>query len=373
MKIAMIGHKKVPSRVGGIEIVVEQLAVRMVQDGHEVDLYNRWEPFLRNGEEMPKTYKGMRIFKIPTSAKSSLNAFIYSAIATVRALFGGYDVIHFHAEGPCAMLWIPKIFGIPTVATIHGLDWQRSKWGGFATKYLLFGEKIAAKHADEVIVLSQEMKKYFRNKYQCTSNYICNGVNIPEYKKVDVITEKFGLHSGEYILYLGRLVPEKGIHYLLKAFRKMKTDKRLVIAGRIDASAYAQRLCEEAKKDSRVIMTDFVCGQELEELFSNCCLYVLPSDVEGMAISLLEALSYGCRCLVSDISENREAAGECAEYFPKGDYKALRSKLEELLAEKSILNKEKQITFVKEHYSWDKVVKETLQLYQKAIDKKHKK
>ena len=373
MKIAMIGHKRIPSREGGIEIVVEQLAVRMVQKGHQVDVYNRWEPFLHNGAAIPKEYKGIRIFKVPTSAKASFNAVIYSVIATCRAVFGGYDLIHFHAEGPCVMLWLPKIFGIPTVATIHGLDWQRAKWGGFAKKYLLLGERVAAKVADEVIVLSQDMKRYFQQKYQCSAKYICNGVNIPEHKEANVITEKFGLQSGEYILYMGRLVPEKGIHYLLKAFLNVKTDKKLVIAGKIDKkSDYVQKICEEAKKDSRVIMTDFVSGQELEEMFSNCCLYVLPSDVEGMAISLLEALSYGCRCLVSDICENREAAGNFAEYFPKGDCETLRKKLEEMLKEKEYGESAKQIAFAEEHYSWDKVVQETLQLYEEVIHRKGK-
>ena len=160
MKIAMIGHKRVPSRDGGVEIVVEELSSRMTKQGMQVDIYNRsghnvaGSKYDKNNK-MFKFYKGCRILTIPTFQNKKLNAVVYSFLATVRALFGGYDAIHFHAEGPCSMIFIPHLFGIRTVATIHGLDWQRSKWGGFATKYLKFGEKTAAKYADEIIVLSR--------------------------------------------------------------------------------------------------------------------------------------------------------------------------------------------------------------------------
>lgn len=138
----MIGHKKLPSREGGIEVVVEELAVRMVQEGHQVDAYDRWEPVLRNGKDIPKRYKGIRGIKIPTFRNKSMNAFVYSIFASIRVLFGRYDVIHYHAEGPCAMMWLPKLFGIPVVATIHGLDWQRAKWGGLCHQILIAWRKM---------------------------------------------------------------------------------------------------------------------------------------------------------------------------------------------------------------------------------------
>ena len=145
MKIAMIGHKRVPSREGGIEIVVEELSVRLASMGHQVVCYNRWEDFHSKTPAPSPNYKGIQLKKVPTFKHSVLNAFVYSVLASVRAVCGNYDVIHFHAEGPAAMTFIPKIFGIPVVSTIHGLDWQRAKWGGFATKYLLWGEKNAAR------------------------------------------------------------------------------------------------------------------------------------------------------------------------------------------------------------------------------------
>jgi glycosyltransferase involved in cell wall biosynthesis len=368
MRIAMIGHKKIPSREGGIEIVVEELAVRMVKEGHQVDVYNRWEPLLKNGKEIPKHYKGIRGIRIPTFQSSTLNAFVYSVLASVRVLFGKYDVIHYHAEGPCAMMWLPKLFGIPVVSTIHGLDWQRAKWGGFATKYLLWGEKCAVHCSDEMIVLSHEMKRYFRDTYEKESVYLSNGVSIPVKRKANQITKKFDLHKNGYILYLGRLVPEKGIHHLLRAFREVSTDKKLVIAGRIDRkSEYVRELCQEAEKDSRVVMTDFVHGQVLEELYSNCFLFVLPSSLEGMSISLLEAMSYGAHCLLSDISENREAAEGYADYFDQKDENMLQHKLQELVDRKEGYDTESQINFVKERYNWDRVAHETLNIYEDVI------
>lgn len=313
MKIAMIGHKRIPSREGGIEIVVEELGTRLVKLGHQVDVYNRKGHHV-SGKENDKSkkghlkeYKGMRIITIPTFQNKKLNAFVYSFLATIRALFGKYDVIHYHAEGPCSMLWIPHLFGVHTVATIHGLDWQRSKWGGFATKFLLFGEKMAAKYADELIVLSENMRQYFKDTYNRDTIMIPNGVTKPEIKSDLEIKKKWGISKDSYILFLARIVPEKGLHYLLDAFKEIRTDKRLVIAGGSShTDDYMEEIKQKASEDERVIMTGFVQGELLEELYSNAYIYVLPSDVEGMPISLLEAMSYGNCCLVSDIAENME-------------------------------------------------------------------
>ena len=185
MKIAMIGHKRIPSREGGVEIVVEQLATRLTALGHKVVAYNRKGKNVQDNNadkenRKLKECKGVKLISIPTINKKGIDALLYSFFATIMALFGRYDVIHYHAEGSCAMLWIPHLFGIKTVATIHGLDWQRSKWGGFATKYIKFGEKIAAKYADEIIVLSKGVQKYFKDTYNRETTFIPNGVNKPE-------------------------------------------------------------------------------------------------------------------------------------------------------------------------------------------------
>ncbi len=371
-RIAMIGHKRIPSREGGVEIVVDELSTRLVKRGCEVEAYNRYGGHIAGrkfDESRGKYYNGIRLFTVPTLQSSAFNAPIYAFLAAVRALFGRYDVIHFHAEGPCIMLWIPKLFGNRVVATIHGLDWQRAKWGNFAARMLKLGEKIAVKYADEIIVLSQNMKEYFKETYGRDTCLIPNGIERPAIRKAELIKEKYGLEKDGYILFLARIVPEKGLHYLIDAFKKVDTDKKLVIAGgKSHSQEYLKKVQTMAATDERIIMTDFIHGQCLEELYSNAYLYVLPSDVEGMALTLLEAMSYGNCCLVSDIRENTEVTENCAVTFKKGSIKSLSAKLDELVKnpEKVMSFKERSQDFICGKYNWDQVVEETLKLYKRG-------
>lgn len=376
MKIAMIGHKQVPSRSGGIEVVVTELSSRMAARGHRVYCYNRWDSFFAGQHEKQREYRGVRLLYVPTFKRSSLNAVVYSFLATVRAVFGRYDVIHLHAEGPASMALMTHLFRIPTVVTIHGLDWQRAKWGGFATRFLLFGEKMAAKYADQIIVLSKSAQDYFKQKYHRETLFIPNGISAPVYAPPDEIKTRWGLEKNSYVLFLARLVPEKGLHYLIEAFGKVKTDKRLVIAGKIDKDdAYVNRICDLAQKDERIIMTDFVQGRVLNELMSNNAVYVLPSETEGMAMSLLEALSYGCRCLLSDIPENKEAAASCARYFKSADVDDLRGALQQMLdQEQDEKAREACASYARARFDWEEITEQTLEAYQtgrKTLKKKN--
>ncbi|MEQ8199265.1 MAG: glycosyltransferase family 4 protein, partial [Clostridiaceae bacterium] len=274
----------------------------------------------------------------------------------------------YHAEGPCAVLWLPHLFGIHTVATIHGLDWQRAKWGGFATKYLKFGEKIAAQFADEVIVLSRNVQQYFLDTYGRKVSFIPNGVEKPEIKRNKVIYEKWGLKKDEYILFLGRIVPEKGLQYLIDAYKGVDTLKKLVVAGGSShTDDYMADIKRKASEDNRVIFTNFVQGEELEELYSNAYLYVLPSDLEGMPISLLEAMSYGNCCVVSDIPECTEVVENKAVIFRKSDVSDLKDKLEWLIQNPDTVYEYKRAAseFICSKYDWDATVEKTAKLYKK--------
>lgn len=369
MKIAMIGQKRIPSREGGVEVVVTELSTRLSAMGYRVEAYNR-SGYHVSGKEFDdgrgKLYKGIRIITIPTFRNGKLNAIVYTVLGTFRALFGKYDVIHYHAEGPCIMLWLPKLFGIRVVATIHGLDWQRAKWGNFASYILKAGEKAAARYADEVIVLSRNVQEYFKDVYHRETHYIPNGVNQPKKKEVREIEKKYGLKKDGYILFVARLVPEKGLHYLIEAFGGIDTDKKLVIAGGSSHSfEYMEKVQKMAARDKRILMTDFVQGRVLEELYSNAYVFVLPSDIEGMAISLLEAMSYGNCCLVSDIKENMEVVGDKAETFAKGSVEDLKKKLTGLLESPDTVGKYKKESseFICAKYSWDDVLEQTLALY----------
>lgn len=371
LNIAMLGHKRIPSREGGIEIVVEELSTRMVKLGHRVTCFNRKGHHVSGSEfdvNQLSEYKGVKLKAVWTLDKKGLAAMTSSLSAAIKAAFGKYDVVHFHAEGPCAMLWLPKLFGKRCIATIHGIDWQRAKWGGFASKYIKFGEKVAAKYADEIIVLSESVQKYFMDIYGRKTVFIPNGVKRPVIREPRLIKEKFGLEKDSYILFLGRLVPEKGISYLIEAFKQIDTDKKLVIAGgSSDTNGFLRDLKKLAKDDEKIIFTGFVQGQLLEELYSNAYVYVLPSDLEGMPLSLLEAMSYGNCCVVSDIAECAEVVEDKAVVFRKSNVEQLREKLQDLCEhpEKVQSYKNSASDFICQKYNWDDVVDKTVALYQK--------
>lgn len=377
----MLGHKRIPSREGGVEIVVEELATRMAALGHDVTVYNRKGSHVAGiGNEQKEygknyDYKGVRVKTAFTLPQKSLNAIVYSFFATMKACFSGADVIHFHAEGPCAMIPLARLFHKKCVATIHGLDWQRAKWGGFATGFLLFGEKMAAKYADQVIVLSEGVKQYFADTYGRQTVLIPNGINRPQMKNAKIIKKKYGLEGQDYLLFLARLVPEKGVHTLLAAYEKSEVTIPLVIAGGSSHSGeYCQKIEKMAEKINagglqKVIMTGFVQGEELEELYSNASLYILPSEIEGMPLSLLEAMSYGNLCLTSDIPENTDVTQEYGVSFATGSVDALSEKIVELCTNMAVLRKEEKYKserirqYILARYNWDAVVTQTLACY----------
>lgn len=372
LNIVMLGHKRIPSREGGVEIVVEELSTRMVNAGHKVTCLNRAGKHVSGkefGAASLSEYKGVRIRKVLTLDKKGLAAMSASLTGAVVAAFGRYDVVHFHAEGPCAMLWLPKLFGKRCVATIHGLDHQRAKWGRFARAYIMLGEKCAAKFADEIIVLSKGVQQYFRDTYGRETVFIPNGVSRPEIREAKEITDRFGLKKDSYILFLGRLVPEKGIHYLIEAYRNTKTDKKLVIAGGVsDSGEYGEELKKLANNHSDIVFTGFVQGKLLEELYSNAYLYVLPSDLEGMPLSLLEAMSYGNCCVTSDIEECAAVITDHGVTFPKGNVASLTETLQTLCDDMKIVTKYKEqaANYITGRYSWDGVTEQTLELYQRG-------
>lgn len=354
------------SREGGIEIVVKELATRMAARGHKVTVYDRHTRHV-SGEEIEKRteYEGVRIKEVLTIDKKGLAAMTSSFFAALRVAWGKYDVVHIHAEGPAAMCWLPKLHGKKVVVTVHGLDWARAKWGGFATKYIKFGEKQAVKHADEIIVLSRGVQEYFKKTYGRETVFIPNGVSRPEIREADEIKKLWELEKDSYILFLGRIVPEKGLRYLVEAWKGIKTDKKLVIAG---GSSDTQEFMDELKSmaGKNVIFTGFQQGRVLEELYSNSYIYCLPSDLEGMPLSLLEAMSYGNCCVVSDIAECAEVVEDKAAVFKHGDVNELRKTLQQLLDDPSLVERYKTgaVDFITGKYSWDDVVDRTLELYQ---------
>ncbi len=376
-RIVMIGHKSIPSRQGGVEIVVDRLATALAARGYDVEAYNRrlykrgsaeYDAEYGHGDKL--YYNGVRVRRIPAPISSGYNAIVYAYLATVRALFGRFDVYHYHAEGPCVMLWLLKLFGRHVVVTVHGLDWQRAKWGHLASRAIMHGEKQAVKHADEIIVLSKNVQTYFMDKYGRRTLYIPNGVDRHEHIAPEIIRDRYGLGERDYILFLARLVPEKGAHYLIEAFKQLDTGMKLVIAGGSgQADEYEESLRRLVSDDDRIIMTGFVTGQLLDELYSNAYLYVLPSDVEGMALSLLEAASYGNCCLVSDIPENTEVMTDYCVTFRHGDVESLCGMLKELVDDPNrvVALRDASADYICNRYRWADMADMTEQVYHNYI------
>ncbi|MFR6170369.1 MAG: glycosyltransferase family 4 protein [Blautia sp.] len=361
MKIAMIGHKRVPGREGGIEVVVEELSTRMISLGHKVVAYNR------RSKKYPKykEFQGVKIINVPTIERKSLDAVVYSFLASIYALFGHFDLIHYHGIGPSVFLLIPHLLGKKTVVTVHGLNYKTPKWKGFGAKFMRLGEKITAKYADEIIVLSQEQADYFKVKYNRKTAYIPNGVTAKSVLSPNVIKEKYDLTTNGYILFLSRLVPGKGVEYLINAYKQIDCELPLIIAG--DApfvDDFNTRIKELAKEDRRIHFIGFVEGEELQELYSNTRLFVFPSEAEGMPMCLLEAMSYGVPCLVSDIPENVEVGKDYVTTFKSKDTMDLKMKLENLLKEPFMSQKEKMTKYIYKNYDWDKVVEKTICVYE---------
>ncbi len=373
-RVAMIGHKFIPSRDGGVEVVVSNLAPHLAEIGYDVTCYNRtnkqFKKLRKNGKLM-REYRGVHLVWTPTVDRRGLAAMTSSVIATVMASFRRFDLVHFHTEGPCVLCWLPRLLGKKVVVTVHGLDHMRQKWGMFASAYIMQGEKAAVRHANSIIVLSKGVQTYFLEKYGRDTVLIPNGIDPAEIQPACEITKQFGLVSREYILFLGRLVPEKGIHYLIKAYQKLSTDKKLVIVGGTsDTDDYVRQLYAMAGDTSSIIFTGFQEGIVAEELYSNAYLYVLPSDLEGMPLTLLEAMNYGCCCVTSDISECADVMDGCGVTFPHGNVEALRETLQDLCdhPDKAEANRSEARRVVSSKYTWQEVTAQTDELYRKLLD-----
>jgi glycosyltransferase involved in cell wall biosynthesis len=293
IKIVMIGSKGIPALFGGIEKHVEEISLRLAARGHSVTVYGR-APFSRNGVQ-----GGVRVKVLPSIPTKNLETASNSMISSIAAFFGDFDIIHFHGIGPSIFCWIPVRPGSRTVCTVHALDYRQSKWGEKAKKLLMLGEKRAVTNADATIAVSKLMAKELSIRYGRDVRYIPNGATVsagPPFRDA----AELGIEPGRYILSVGRFIVERGFDTLIDAFERLDVDMRLVIAG--DArfeEDYASRIKEMAGE--RVILPGYVTGRKIDELYEHCALYVLPSLVEGLPISLIEAMGHSRPVIVSDI------------------------------------------------------------------------
>ena len=377
MRIYHIGTRGIPTTQGGIEKHIEEIAPRLA-DRAEIMVYARSYYVPPDAE-----YKGVRIRRLPTLRTKHLDTILYALLATLEVLFRPNGIVHFHALGPSIFAWLPRLCGHRTVVTVHGLDWQRAKWGSFARRYLMLCEWFSARNPNATIVVSQVLKGYYAKKFGKDVDAIPNGIEKPVSREPDEIRERWGLEGNDYIFFIARLTPEKGAHHLIKAFRELDGDKKLVIAGEgLNEERYVESLHELAAGDERIIFTGYVTGSTLDELFGNALIYCQPSEIEGLSIALLEAMSYGCCVLSSDIPENLELVEGVGHSFADKNVDDLRLRLSELLADPDEIDAagERARTHALKNYSWDRVAEMTWSVYQRvsktgeaaAEDNKHK-
>jgi glycosyltransferase involved in cell wall biosynthesis len=365
LRIACIGGRGVISKYSGIETYYEEVGKRLAERGHEVTVYcrNHFTP------AQPE-YEGMRLVRLPTIRSKHLETLVHTLLSTVHAMTQRCDVVHYHALGPALFSFLPRLVGKKTAVTVQGLDWQRKKWGRFASAVLRLGERAAGQFPNGIMVVSQALQRRYRDIHGIEAFYIANGGLMRERHEPRKILE-WGLDPGKYILFLGRLSPEKGCHLLIEAFERIDTDVKLVLAG---ASSYCDEYTRELRTHAseRIRILDWTSGETLDELLTNAMLFVLPSDLEGLSLALLDAMGAGLCVLASDIPENREVVDGVGFTFQGGSAPDLEEGLRFLIANPAVREAAGRSAKkrIEEGYQWQKIALDIESTYRKLLGDK---
>lgn len=374
MKIAVVGAKGLPAKQGGVEHHCEEIYPRLVSQGHSVDLYAR--SFYTGVSHIEKyDVNGVRVISLPCwNPIVGMDAFLSSALGAQAACGTKYDIIHFHALGPSLFTWLPKLASTAKiVVTCHGLDWQRAKWSKLSSQLIRYGERAAVRFADELIVVSQELQSYFKQTYNRETTYIPNaasdlGASDPKFG----YGKQLGLTPGRYILFLGRLVPEKCPDLLIQAFKKLQPEgwKLVLVGGTSETADYTNQLLEMGKDDPNVIFTDQLSGSPLAEIIRGAGLFVLPSELEGLPLAMLEAMQEGIPVVASDIPVHQQLLGkDRGVLFQTSHLDACVESLNWAIHhpdELAIMAK-KAKNYVQTHHHWDRISQETLRVYTRLV------
>jgi glycosyltransferase involved in cell wall biosynthesis len=352
-------------RGGGIETYTREVGRRLVKRGHEVVVYST-----RGSDTCPDEWEGMRFIWLPRVKPYWAEKCCGGVLAAVRALReDAPDVFHLHSVVAGSMVPLLRSKGVPCIVQMHGIEWMRTRWGVVARSLLKAMERMSLKSADAITAVSNTQCEYFKAHYDAHCEYIPTAADIKDFASPNLIS-KMGLRSREYVLFAARLVPEKGAHHLIRAFRRLSTQYPLIIAGEAPASGgYGQKLQNLAEGDNRIRFVGRVQGRLLEELFSNAALFVQPSELEGLSIGLIEAMSYGIQCLASDIPENQEVVGDAGLLFRNKDVADLEKQLATALAtilagsQLGAIGRERVQTM----FSWERVVDQLEGLYERVV------
>jgi glycosyltransferase involved in cell wall biosynthesis len=350
LRVAFIGGRGVISKYSGIETYYEEVGKRLAEMGHEVTVYCRsyFTPAVAK-------YNSLRLVRLPTIRSKHLETLVHTLLSTTHAMTQRYDVIHYHALGPALFSFLPRLLGRKTAVTVQGLDWQRKKWGRVASAVLRLGERAAGYLPNATMVVSKTLQRRYRDVHGIDTFYVANGAVLRERSGPRKILE-WGLDPGKYVLFLGRLSPEKGCHLLVEAFENVETDVKLVMAG---ASSYSNEYIRDlhAHASERIRILDCTSGESLDELLTNAMLFVLPSDLEGLSLALLDAMGAGLCVLASDIPENRELVDGAGFTFQRGSAIDLADRLRFLIANPAVREAAGRTARrrVEEQYQWQKI------------------
>jgi glycosyltransferase involved in cell wall biosynthesis len=369
MKIAMIGIKGVPATWGGMEKIVEAMGIELVNRGHEVTIYCR--PYYVPDDI--SEYKGMKLIRTPTINTKHLDVAVNSLTSVMDCLWRDFDIVHFHSIPPAIFCGIPRLFGKKTIVQVHGVGWTDVTWGPFIRFLMKAFEYPAIHWSNAFATVSEPAVEYFEKTYGKKVEFVTSTTEFHQPRPPDKMKE-LGLDRDDYILFVARLTPQKGLHYLLEAFRKVKTDKKLVIAGDVGPGDGFEAYIDELKAmgDDRAMFLGWVYGDLLDELFTNAFLFVLPSETEGLSVSLIEAINFGCGVLVSDIPENLDAIKDYGFSFKNADVADLTRTLQHLVdnPELVLAKKDKGREYVKQRYGVAPVVDALEKVYADMMGKR---
>lgn len=365
VRISMIGQKGIPATYGGVERHVEELSLRLVERGHSVTVYTR-PHYSPPGSQQ---YKGVDLASFRSVRTKHLDAISHTAICSLREAVRGADVVHYHSVGPALLSWLPRLTGKKVVCTIHGQDWRRPKWGRVARMVLKLGERASVSLPHATICVSETLADELSQTYGRAIYFIPNGVKLAD-EVDDYWLKQLGLRPQGYVLFASRIVPEKGLHYLLDVWRRGNIDLPLVVAG---DSSFSQDYVDKLKATapSGVHFVGYVYGGRLASLFRGCGMFVLPSDLEGLPIVLLEALGYGAPVLASDIAPNVEVLGTFGATFKAGDVDDLERRLLKCLTELDEARDQAAAaqSRIRDEFDWGEVTTSTEALYSSLFEK----
>lgn len=368
MRIAFIGQKGVVLRktAGGVERHVAELAYALAERGHEVTAYSRkWY----GRPDAVWLASGARVRFLPTIYTKHLEAIVHTVLCTIDVLFRRVDIVHYHGVGPAILSWVPRLLkpSARVVVTFHAQDRYHQKWGPISRGVLHVGEWMACRVPHATITVSHGMQTLVKKLYGCRADYIPSGTRIKEHVSPRWLAP-LHLAPWEYVLTVGRLLPVKGIHYLIRAFREVRTNKQLVIVGAVAEKGYREELERLAQGDDRIRFLGQKHGEELDSIFAHAAVFCQPSDSEGLPLTVLEAMSFGVPVLGSDIPGNREAMAHTGFTFARADVADLTVQLGAVLTHGDMARAAgaEGKTIIAREYNWHTIAAKVESVYQRV-------